>query len=354
LPSSPTDLVLIIAPSGRLDKSVLEQLGFDVERETISFEEILGTEFKLVGNNEFFQITDMGEGGVVVSPSEDFEGMWESPNSVTLRVSGVVRSNEDRAFGIMLNGIAYSNELVDMVIDMNLNSEVVQALSYEDGLTFADHRYMMMGFLTADEELEGEFKLMALGGSAVPFMITIYPRSFDQKDALLEYLDAWNEKQDNEHYHVVYTDLAGELLGFMSEITNAIAIVLIAFASISLVVSLIMIAIITYISVLERTKEIGILRALGARKKDITRVFNAETFIIGLFSGIIGVLIAWGLTFPANMIIEDMTNLPNVAQLSILHAAALLVLSTSLTVLGGHLPAVIASRRDAVEALRSD
>jgi putative ABC transport system permease protein len=140
----------------------------------------------------------------------------------------------------------------------------------------------------------------------------------------------------------------------MSSIIRAITVVLIAFASISLVVSLIMISIITYVSVLERTKEIGILRALGARKKDITRVFNAETFIIGACSGIIGVLIAWLLTFPANMIIESMTNLANVARLDILHVIGLLILSTALTVLGGYLPARMASQRDAVEALRSD
>ena len=143
-------------------------------------------------------------------------------------------------------------------------------------------------------------------------------------------------------------------MGFMSNIISAITVVLIAFAAISLFVSLIMIAIITYISVLERTKEIGILRALGARKKDITRVFDAETFIIGVFSGVIGITIAWLLTFPANMIIERMTNLPNVARLDILHVAILLVLSTALTVLGGHLPARMASKKDAVEALRSE
>ena len=135
---------------------------------------------------------------------------------------------------------------------------------------------------------------------------------------------------------------------------DAITIVLIAFSSISLIVSSIMIGIITYISVLERTKEIGILRALGARGKDITRVFNAETIIIGLSSGILGLLIAYLLTFPMNKIIENLSGLPNVAKLNPLHALLLLVISISLTVIGGFIPAKMASKKDPVIALRTE
>ena len=129
---------------------------------------------------------------------------------------------------------------------------------------------------------------------------------------------------------------------------------LVAFAAISLVVSLIMICIITYTSVLERTKEIGILRALGARKKDITRVFDAETCILGIFSGVLGVVIAWLLNFPINQILYNMTELENVANLQFVHAVLLVAISTVLTMLGGHIPARMASKRDAVEALRSE
>ena len=135
---------------------------------------------------------------------------------------------------------------------------------------------------------------------------------------------------------------------------DAITIVLIAFSAISLIVSSIMIGIITYISVLERTKEIGILRALGARKKDITRVFNAETFIIGLSSGILGLLIAKLLTIPANSIIENLTTLKNVAKLNPKHALILLIISILLTVIGGLIPSKIAAKKDPVEALRSE
>ena len=135
---------------------------------------------------------------------------------------------------------------------------------------------------------------------------------------------------------------------------DAITIVLIAFSGISLVVSSIMIGIITYISVLERTKEIGILRAIGARKKDITRVFNAETFIIGLSSGLLGILIAYLLTIPVNNIIYKLTDLKGVAILNPIHALILITISIILTLIGGAIPAKIASKKDPVEALRTE
>jgi putative ABC transport system permease protein len=184
-------------------------------------------------------------------------------------------------------------------------------------------------------------------------MISIYPASFSAKDDILTYLDKYNEGK-SETDKVVYTDLAGKVTELSGGIMDAITIVLIAFSSISLVVSLIMVGIITYISVLERTREIGVLRSLGARKKDITRVFNAETFIIGLCSGVMGIVIARLLIFPINSIIKRMTTLPNVAQLNPVHAAALVLLSLALTVLGGTIPAKIAARKDPVEALRAE
>ena len=143
------------------------------------------------------------------------------------------------------------------------------------------------------------------------------------------------------------TELTGGLM-------DAITYVLIAFAAISLITSMIMISIITYTSVLERTKEIGVLKALGARKKDITRVFDAETLILGVFSGVIGIVVAYLLTFPINSVIESLTELPNVAQLDPVHSLVLVIISTILTVLGGHIPAKMAANKDAAIALRAD
>ena len=195
--------------------------------------------------------------------------------------------------------------------------------------------------------------LASLGGDETPYMLMLYPKDFDTKDAITEYLDAWNVGKSEEDA-IVYTDLAASISSMTKGIMNAITMVLVAFAAISLIVSLIMICIITYTSVLERTKEIGVLRALGARKKDITRVFDAETCILGVFSGTLGVVIAWIGTFPINAVIEAMTDLKNVATLQIGHAVLLVAISTILTMLGGHIPAKMASRKDAVVALRTE
>ena len=192
-----------------------------------------------------------------------------------------------------------------------------------------------------------------LGGDSTPFMILLYPPTFKDKDVLLNYLDAYNHGK-SEKEAVIYTDLADMLSSMSKGIMDAISLVLIAFASISLVVSLIMIGIITYISVLERTKEIGILRALGARKKDIANVFNAETIIIGSCSGLLGIAISYLLTIPTNIIIENATKLTGVSQLNPLYAVGLVVISIVLTLIGGAIPANIAAKKDPVVALRTE
>jgi putative ABC transport system permease protein len=203
-----------------------------------------------------------------------------------------------------------------------------------------------------DEAAKVSF-LSYLGGNATPYMVMVYPDNFEDKDAVTAYLDAYNTGKEIKD-QIVYTDLAGTVSQLTGNIMDAITTVLIAFAAISLVVSLIMISIITYTSVLERTKEIGILRALGARKRDITRVFDAETGILGVFSGILGIAVAWLLTTPINAILYRLTDLSDVARLQPQHAVILVVLSTVLTVIGGHIPAIMASKKDAVVALRSE
>jgi putative ABC transport system permease protein len=203
-----------------------------------------------------------------------------------------------------------------------------------------------------DEESKATF-LSYLGGNATPYMVMVYPDNFEDKDAVTAYLDAYNEGRDIDD-QVIYTDLAQTISDMTSGIMNGITIVLVAFAAISLVVSLIMISIITYTSVLERTKEIGILRALGARKKDITRVFDAETFILGIFSGALGIAIAWLLTIPINVILYNLTSLEGISNLQVEHALILVAISTLLTVIGGHIPAIMASKKQAVDALRTE
>ena len=192
-----------------------------------------------------------------------------------------------------------------------------------------------------------------LGSDIVPIAIYLYPQDFNSKEEITNYLDKYNEDKEADD-KIEYTDMASMISSLSGGIMDAITVVLIAFSSISLVVSSIMIAIITYISVLERTKEIGILRALGARKKDIKRVFNAETFIIGLTSGLLGIIIAYLLTIPTNHIIESLSGLAGVAKLNIIHAITLIIINIILTMIGGAIPARMASKKNPVEALRTE
>ena len=195
--------------------------------------------------------------------------------------------------------------------------------------------------------------LWVLGGTKIPAAAILCPTSFDNKDELIQYLDKYNEGKNNDD-KVIYMDLSETLTGMTSGIMDAITIVLVAFSAISLVVSTIMIAIITYISVLERTKEIGILRAIGARKKDITRVFNAETFIIGLCSGGLGILIARLMLIPINSVLKGLTDLENIAVLKPIYAVLLVAISVGLTLIGGWIPAKMAAKKDPVKALRTE
>ena len=340
-PKETTEIVLVVDSKNRIDYNKLKALGFDTENVTsIKFSDIVGTEFKIISNDDFYIKTDMGN----YVPGQDYESMYDSDKSITVQIVGVVRQKQDVQIGILGTGIAHSDALSQMIIDDASNSEIVKAQQQSDK--------NVMSMEDMDEETKNNF-LSYLGGNASPFMVMVYPDNFENKDAVLEYLEAYNEGKDLEN-QVFYTDLAGRMTDLTGGIMDAITLVLIAFAAISLVVSLIMIGIITYTSVLERTKEIGVLRALGARKKDITRVFDAETLILGVFSGVLGVVIAWLLTFPINSLLYDWTGLSGVANLQMLHAIVLVVISTILTVLGGHIPARMASQKDAVEALRSE
>ena len=340
-PTSETDLMLVIDTSNRLDYTALSNLGFDVSADdVVSFDSIIGTQLKLIPNNDYYTKAPTGN----FFPNTDYTTMYESEDAITLTISGIIRQKPDVTLGLLGSGIVYSDSLVQRVLEMEKSSDIVTAQKE------SDVNVLTMEALT-EENKQSFFSY--LGGDDTPYMIYLYPTDFDAKEQVIEYLNQYNQGKEKEDT-IVYTDLASSMTDMTSGIMNAITLVLIAFASISLVVSLIMIGIITYISVLERTKEIGVLRALGARKKDITRVFNAETFIIGAFSGLLGILIAYLLTFPINTVIENMTELPNVARLNPVHAILLVTISVILTLIGGTIPAKLAAKKDPVEALRSE
>lgn len=340
-PANENEVVLIVDENNEANLHGLNNLGFEVEEgDAIPFEDIVGTEIALVYNNAYYE--ELPTGNYV--PNQDLEEVYNNDLNEIITVSGVLRIKEDSPMDLLAPGIAYSDLLAQKVVNENQESDVVQAQEDSD-----------VNVMT-NEPIEGESKdqvMTFLGANEIPNTIMIYPNNFEAKDEVLAYLDEFNEGKDNKD-KIIYSDLAGTMTELTGGLMDAITYVLIAFAAISLITSMIMISIITYTSVLERTKEIGVLKALGARKKDITRVFDAETLILGVFSGVIGIVVAYLLTFPINSVIESLTELPNVAQLDPVHALVLVIISTILTVLGGHIPAKMAANKDAAIALRAD
>ena len=350
LPQKKEDIVLIVDASNRVNTEILQLLGFDTMDE-IPFDEIIGKTIKVALNDDFY--VKMGDYFV---RNPDLQSVYD--NSITLTVSGILRMKEDFPSYVASASLCYTDELLDEVIAANNESEIVKAQQASDvnvltGMPFSDSTSNPSSSSSAGMTITKDTVLGYLGADQTPYMIYLFPKDFESKDELLEYLDAYNDDKEDDD-KVIYMDQAELISSMSSSIMSAVTIVLIAFSSISLIVSSIMIGIITYISVLERTKEIGILRALGARKKDISRVFNAETFIIGITSGLIGIGIALILTIPTNQIIYNLTELENVAILNPLHALILILVSMTLTMIGGFIPARIAAKKDPVEALRTE
>ena len=350
LPQKKEDIVLIVDASNRVNTEILQLLGFDTMDE-IPFDEIIGKTIKVALNDDFY--VKMGNYFV---RNPDLQSVYD--NSITLTVSGILRMKEDFPSYVASASLCYTDELLDEVIAANNESEIVKAQQASDvnvltGMPFSNSTGNPSSSSSAGMTMTKDTVLGYLGADQTPYMIYLFPKDFESKDELLKYLDAYNDDKEDDD-KVIYMDQAELISSMSSSIMSAVTIVLIAFSSISLIVSSIMIGIITYISVLERTKEIGILRALGARKKDISRVFNAETFIIGITSGLIGIGIALILTIPANQIIYNLTELENVAILNPLHALILILVSMTLTMIGGFIPARIAAKKDPVEALRTE
>jgi len=338
------ELILLVDSKNRIPESILKTLGF--ENETVTFEELLNKEIKVVLNDDYYKKI-----GNIYTINQDLDKLYNNEKTITLKINAIIRGKEDSDFAKMSGaGLLFNNELMEYIIENNDNSSIVKAQKDSNYNVLTAQKFDLD---TEEGKQEKELILSALGADTTPLIIQIYPKDFDSKDAILESLDKYNEGKTDED-KIIYLDQAKLITSMSGSIMDAITVVLIAFSAISLIVSSIMIGIITYISVLERTKEIGILRALGARKKDISRVFNAETFIIGLCSGSIGLIIARLLIIPTNIIIEGLTTLKDVAKLNPVHGITLLIISIILTVIGGFIPSKIAAKKNPVEALRTE
>ena len=358
----------------------------ETENTSYSYEEILDLTFKLVLPTDYYQKSD----GIWLDKSGDTTYMKELvDSSPEVKVVGILRPNEEAAVTSVSGTIGYTHALTEYVIEEVNQTEIAkEQLATPDvniftGLPFSDSNDKFSIDQLTDEQkaylatlsqeelsllltqysenanASYEDNLLTLGVVDInkPSSIRIYPKDFDSKEEIIQIIDDYNQDKEtsgNEADVIRYTDIVGVMMSSVSTIIDTISYILIAFVAISLIVSSIMIGIITYISVLERTKEIGILRAIGASKKDVSRVFNAETFIEGLVAGTMGILITVLLNIPINMIIKHVVGISGIASLPVGGAIILVIISMTLTVIAGLVPSRMASKKDPVEALRTE
>lgn len=350
-----------------------------------SKKELLNLSFKLVLNSDLYQKVN----GLWIDQSENESYVKQVvQNSPEIHVVGIIKPSDSTVSKTTMGGIYYTKDMEKYVSEQTKNSQIVQEqeanpdINIFTGTNFSSGEKMSMSDLTDEQKMQlstmsqeelmnymntynenlnatYETNLNKLGviDYENPSKISLYASSFDGKEELGDLITKYNKKQEKKNQKsnvITYNDFIATMLSSVTSIVNIISYVLIAFVSVSLIVSSIMIGIITYISVLERTKEIGILRSIGASKRDISRVFNAETFIIGLISGCLGILITFILNIPISHVVESMTGVSNIAKLPYLGAIALIFIDLILTVIAGLIPARIASKKDPVEALRSE
>ena len=371
-------------------------LGRDValeDEESIgyTYEELCGLSFKVVPNCDRYKKTE----GIWIDMSTNEEYMKSViENAVDINIVGIVSNTNKNA--METGSIGYTSKLTEYIINHTNDSEIAKeqlanptvdifsGMPFESGdsqetpsapqfdmnnLTEEQMQYLAT---LSDEEKQALMQSMTQGTKNTyednitvigiadlkdPWCINIYPKDFESKENIAQIIKDYNKKyteEGKEDYAIQYSDLVGTMMQSVSDVVNIISYALMAFVSISLVVSSIMIGIITYISVLERTKEIGILRSIGASKKDISRVFNAETFIIGLVAGVLGIVITLILSIPINIIIKNLTGVDNIAALPFVGAIVLILISMMLTMISGFVPSKMAAKKDPVEALRTE
>ncbi len=414
-PTNANEVVLVVGANNQVTDLTLAQLGFldeekflslfelgenkpvaeDTDRGymTVDFDEVIGKEYSLFYNNAVY-IENEGYEKPVANPfitqtlgypytyrGTRSELSATEEEGINLKISGILRLKEGLTYGCLKSGLNLTEQAVNDYIKHNMQSDIVQWTKNDsefimptggtDSVTLylspaaqLDDYYAPLSQYIADNPLlaplggiriavDPERAIRALGGSDVINSISIYATDFDGKDALLAHLDQWNETHE-ESEKITYSDTVGLLMQMMQTMLDTITYVLVAFTAISLVVSSVMIGIITYVSVVERVKEIGVLRALGARKRDIRNLFNAETFIIGLAAGLIGIAVTYLLSIVINVVMFSLTGISGIAALPVLSAFIMVLVSVGLTLISGLIPASAAAKKDPVIALRTE
>ena len=339
----------------KIFKNVMAGNSYETEETQYTYDEVLDKKFKLVLPTDLYRYNDTF--GIWEDASHDDEYMTTVVNNAEeVKIAGIIRKNPDAASVSVSSGVAYTKDLMPYIIEKVNETQIVkQQLADPEkdvftGMSFDNDK-------TSISTLENNKSLLGIASEDNPSEIDIYAKDFDSKEKLQDFIKNYNDEvtaDGRDEDTINYTDYVGILMSSVSTIITAISSVLIAFVAISLVVSSIMIGIITYISVLERTKEIGVLRSIGASKKDVSRVFNAETLIEGFVSGAMGIIITLILCIPANAVIKNVTDISNVAQLPVAGAVILVIISMLLTTIAGLIPAKMAAKKDPVVALRTE
>ena len=407
-PESYNEVVLLVDKNNQISDYTLYSIGLKsqdeleekyetilkgeaIEADEVSeytYDELLNIEFKILPQTDYYE----KEGNIWVDKSEDEEYIDKKlENAETLKIVGIIKADEEAVNEQTAGVIAYTKDLEEHMIKKINEAQIVkeqldnEKINVFTGLEFNEEhasKTFDMNSLTQDQQMylmslsqqelanvisayaenanatfESTLDKMGYVRLEAPSSVNIYPKDFEAKDEVVKFIDDYNEKmraEGSESDTINYTDTVGVMMSSVTSIVNMISYVLIAFVSISLIVSSIMIGIITYISVLERTKEIGILRSIGASKKDISRVFNAETLIIGFIAGALGIICTYLITIPANAILKEVTNISNLVKVPLIPALILVVVSMILTVISGLIPAKMASKKDPVIALRTE
>jgi len=364
--------------------------GLNINR--FSYQELVGKSFTYYPNDTVFTST--------VNPYAPFTYNYNSEGfdgGLELQIVGILEPKEDLSYGCLSSGFYYTEALAEYIIQTNINSQLVTFLNatedksissmnyngvdtgitYQYEFTFEGETKSVTGFVgkaNAMASIMGSMgmnipethtlTLQQVGGNVLPSSIAIYPTNFEHKNAVREYLDLWNSEEDifvngkiltaEERNDITYTDMISLIISMVNTFIDIVTYALIGFTALSLVVSCVMIAIITYVSVVERTKEIGVIRSLGGRKKDVAHLFNAETFIIGLTSGLIGVAVTYLLSWVANLLVNSLSNIGAIAIFPWHYALIMVTISVLLTSISGLFPSMSAAKKDPVVALRTE
>lgn len=365
------------------------------------YDELLGKEFTWYPNDVIFE-KNTGTDSAYVPYKYKAYADDTFKNGKKLKITGILKPKKNLSYGSLSTGIYYTEALTMEIIKDSLKSEIVKyvnslenkaivSMHYEDGSIKIDrgitytYNYSLdgvdyngnVGFVGSTNTYASLMEQMGismpnyytlslrdLGGAELPNAISIYPKNFTCKDEIRTYLDKWNGEgtislngrdiSKEMRNTIVYTDALSLVMSIINTMIKIITTALVAFTALSLIVSTVMIAIITYVSVIERIKEIGVIRALGGRKKDVSRLFTAETFIIGLASGVLGIMVTYLISFIANTIIGSISEIKHFTNLPITAALIMILISVVLTLISGVVPAGLAAKKDPVEALRSE